>query len=290
MTMEPDRQVYDEQAARWNGDSGRAWVEQQAALDAMFKPFEALLTEAIREGERVLDVGCGTGSTTLAAARMTGLQGGCVGIDISAPMLDAARRRAERERAAATFIQADAQTYAFEAETFDTIISRFGVMFFGDPVAAFANLRRAVRADGRLCFAAWRSAEENPFMTTTERAAAPFLQNIPSRPTNGPGQFAFAEARRVRDILEESGWTDIGVRSVDVACSFSQDNLVSFFTRLGPLGTIFRDIDASTREQVIEAVRGAFAPFIAGGDVRYTAACWLVSAWVPASSQEAVIV
>jgi SAM-dependent methyltransferase len=291
MTMEPDRQVYDEQAARWNGDSGRAWVEQQAPLDAMFKPFEALLTAAINEGERVLDVGCGTGGTTLAAARMTGAKGNCVGADISAPMLDAARGRAENGRAAATFIQADAQTHAFEAETFDTIISRFGVMFFGDPVAAFANLRRGVRAGGRLCFAAWRGAEENPFMTTTERAAAPFLQNVPARPANGPGQFAFADARRVRGILAESGWTDIEVRPIDVACSFSQNDLVHFFTRLGPLGTIFRDVDASTREHVIEAVRGAFAPFIAGDDVRYTAACWLVTARVPpAQSREAVIV
>jgi SAM-dependent methyltransferase len=287
MMMKPDRGVYDEQAARWNGDSGRAWVEQQAPLDAMFKPFEALLTEAIKPGERVLDVGCGTGSTTLAAARRSGAKGKCVGIDISAPMLDAARRRAEQERAVATFVQADAQTHVFEVDTFDTIISRFGVMFFGDPVAAFANLRCAVRAGGRLCFAAWRSADENPFMTTTERAAAPFLQNVPARPANGPGQFAFADARRVRDILEASGWTDIGVRPVDVACSFSQRDLVSFFTRLGPLGTIFRDVDASTREQVIEAVRGAFAPFIAGDDVRYTAACWLVSAWVPCEADTA---
>jgi SAM-dependent methyltransferase len=91
MAMEPDRQIYDEQAARWNGDSGRAWVEQQAPLDAMFRPFETLLTETLSPGERVLDVGCGTGSTTRAAARMTGANGRCVGIDISAPMLDAAR-------------------------------------------------------------------------------------------------------------------------------------------------------------------------------------------------------
>jgi SAM-dependent methyltransferase len=280
MTMKPDRQVYDEQAARWNGEGGQAWVEQQAPLDAMFKPFEALLTDAIEQGERVLDVGCGTGSTTLAAARMAGANGNCVGIDISAPMLDAARRRAEREGATATFVQADAQTYAFESGAFDTIISRFGVMFFSDPASAFANLRRAVRADGRLCVAAWRGADENPFMTTTERAAAPFLKNVPARPANGPGQFAFADAKRVRGILEESGWTAIAVRPIDVACAFSQNDLVRFFTRLGPLGVIFREIDVQTRAQVIEAVRGAFAPFIAGDDVRYTAACWLVTARV----------
>ena len=278
--MEPDRQIYDEQAARWNGDSGRAWVEQQAPLDAMFRPFETLLTETLTAGERVLDVGCGTGSTTLAAARMTGANG-CVGVDISAPMLDAARARAEREGAAVAFVQADAETYAFAPVSFDAIISRFGVMFFGNPVAAFENLRRAARPNGRLCFAAWRSAEENPFMTTTERAAAPFLKNVPARPANGPGQFAFADAKRVGAILEESGWRDIAVRPIDVPCSFARGDLVRFFTSLGPLGVIFREVDASTRDKVIEAVCAAFTPFIAGEEVRYTAACWLVSARAP---------
>ena len=279
--MELDRQIYDEQAARWNGDSGRAWAEQQAPLDAMFKPFETLLTETLVPGERVLDVGCGTGGTTLAAARTTGGNGHCVGVDISAPMLDAARARDAREGARVTFVQADAETYAFEAASFDAIISRFGVMFFGDPVAAFANLRRAARPGGRLCFAAWRSPAENPFMTTTERAAAPFLKNVPARPANGPGQFAFADATRVRAILEESGWRDIAVRPIDVTCSFARRDLVSFFTRLGPLGVIFRDVDAATRENVIEAVRAAFNPFVDGDEVRYTAACWLVSARAP---------
>jgi ubiquinone/menaquinone biosynthesis C-methylase UbiE len=288
-TMKPDRQIYDEQAARWNGDGGRAWVEQQAPLDAMFRPFEALLTEAITPGERVLDVGCGTGGTTLAAARATGANGSCVGIDISAPMLEAARGRAGREQARATFVQADAQTYGFEAGEFDAIISRFGVMFFGDPVAAFANLRRAARAGGRLCFAAWRSADENPFMTTTERAAAPFLRNVPARPANGPGQFAFADEKRIHAILEQSGWVDVEVRPINVACSFSRSDLVRFFTRLGPLGVIFRDLDERTREQVIEAVRDAFAPFIDGDDVRYIAACWLVTARVSSSREAAVV-
>lgn len=279
--MDIDRQVYDEQAARWNGDSGHAWVEQQVMLDAMFKPFEALLIQAVAVGEQVLDVGCGTGSTTLAAARATGPAGHCVGVDISAPMLDAARARAEREHAAATFVQADAQTFAFGRERFNTIISRFGVMFFGDPVAAFANLRRATRANGRLCFAAWRRPDENSFMTTAERAAAPFLSHVPARPKSGPGQFAFADEALVRTILNESGWTDISVRPVDVDCAFPRRDLVPFFTRLGPLGVIYQEMEQSAREAVVEAVHAAFAPFMRGQDVRYKAACWLVSAWAP---------
>ena len=156
-------------------------------------------------GSRVLDVGCGTGSTTLAVARRLGAKGRCIGIDISEPMIAAARARAEREGTPASFIRADAQTHAFEPASFDMIISRFGVMFFDDSVRAFANLRRAARDDAELRFIAWRSAAENPFMTTAERAAAPLLPNLPARRPDAPGQFAFADRRRVYSILEESG-------------------------------------------------------------------------------------
>src|SRR6185295_17722413 len=134
-----------EQAALWNGPAGRAWVEAQELLDRMFEPFEDLLVNAIRagSGSRALDVGCGTGSTTLAVARRLGPEGRCTGIDISASMIAAARVRAEREGTSAAFICADAQRYSFAPASFDTIVSRFGVMFFEDPVQAFANLRRA---------------------------------------------------------------------------------------------------------------------------------------------------
>jgi SAM-dependent methyltransferase len=294
VSMDENRQIYGEQAARWNGDSGRAWVEQQELLDGMFKPLEDLLTGTVFAGDRVLDVGCGAGSTTLAAARVIGPKGRCVGIDISAPMLNAARTRAERENVRADFIHADAQTHAFGPGSFDTLLSRFGVMFFGDPVAAFANLRHAVRPDGKLHFMAWRSAGQNPFMTTAERAASPFVGNVPARPTEGPGQFAFADERRVRFILEESGWAGVTIRPLDVVCSLPRKDLVRFFTRLGPLGAIFHELDARTRDKVVETVRAAFEPFVRGEEVRFTAACWIVSARTPAAaaltSREATIV
>jgi ubiquinone/menaquinone biosynthesis C-methylase UbiE len=278
--MDVTHSTGDMQAARWNGPAGRAWVEAQELLDQLFKPFEDLLVEAVSAGPggRVLDVGCGTGSTTLAVARRLGANGRCTGIDISNPMIAAARARAERESMPTEFICADAQIHEFEPARFDTIISRFGVMFFDDPIRAFANLLRAARADARFRFVAWRSDAENPFMTTAERAAAPLLPNLPARRPDGPGQFAFADQRRVHSILEESGWAEIDIRPVDVACTLPEKELVHYLTRLGPVGLILHDADERIRTQVVETVRGAFDPYVHGAEVRFTAACWAVSA------------
>lgn len=280
MNTDPD---IDEQAALWNGASGRAWVEAQELLDRMFKPFEDLLVESVVAGSagRVLDVGCGTGSTTLAAARSLGANSRCTGIDISEPMIAAARARAERECTPATFIRDDAQIHAFEPASCDTIISRFGVMFFGDCVRAFANLRHAASNGAHLRFIAWRDAAENPFMTTAERAAAPLLTNLPARRADAPGQFAFADRDRVHRILEESGWAEIDSRPIDIACVFPESELVPYLTRFGPLGRVLDQAQAQIRNQVVEAVRLAFGPYVHGSEVRFIAACWVVSARAP---------
>jgi ubiquinone/menaquinone biosynthesis C-methylase UbiE len=289
--MNVAHQLGDGQTALWNGLAGRAWVETQELLDPMYKPFEDLLVEAVSAGSRrrVLDVGCGTGSTTLAVARRLGAQGRCTGIDISAPMLAAARVRAEREGTPAAFIHANAQTHAFEPASFDMVISRFGVMFFDDSVRAFANLRRASEEGAELRFIAWRGPSDNPFMTTAERAAAPLLPNIPARRPGVPGPFAFADQHRVHPILEESGWAEIDIRPIDVACTLPEKELVRYFTRLGALGQILHEADERTRIQVIETVRAAFEPYVHGAEVRFTAACWRVGARassVPAVSNE----
>ena len=269
-----------EQATLWNGAAGRAWVETQELLEQLFKPFEDPLVEVVCAGSggRVLDVGCGTGCTTLAAARRAGERGRCTGIDISEPMIAAARARAERECTPAEFICADAQTHTFEPGSFETIISRFGVMFFHDPVQAFGNLRRSATEGARLRFAAWRSAADNPFMTTAERAAAPLLPNLPARRPDAPGQFAFADPRRVEGILEESGWGEIDIRPMDVVCTLPEPDLVQYLTRLGPVGVALQEADEGTRTLVIQTVRAAFEPYVHGPEVRFTAACWMVSA------------
>jgi len=284
--MDVARQTDDEQMKLWNGPAGRAWVEAQELLDQVLKPFEDLLVEAVSAGcgGRVLDVGCGTGSTTLAVARLLGAKGRCIGIDISDPMIAAARARAERESTPASFVRANAQIHAFEPASFDMIISRFGVMFFDDSVRAFANLRRAVRDDAEFRFVAWRGAAENPFMTTAERAAAPLLPNLPARRPNAPGQFAFADQRRVYTIMEESGWAEIDIRPIDVACTLPEKELVRYLTRLGPVGLILQEADDRTRTQVIETVRAAFDPYVHGAEVRFVAACWMVGARAPSAS------
>jgi SAM-dependent methyltransferase len=278
--MEAARRTNEDQATLWNGLGGRGWVEAQAALDRMLRPFQDLLLEATnaQPGSRVLDVGCGTGSTTLAFARRVGASGRSVGIDISEPMLALARERAERERLPATFVRADAQIHSFDPASFDAIVSRFGVMFFDDSVRAFASLRRAARAGADLRFVAWRSAADNPFMTAAERAAAPFLPNQPVREPDAPGQFAFADGSRVRRILEQSGWTAIDIASIDVPCAVAEQDLQRYLTRVGPIGRVLQEADERTRARILEALRPAFAPYVNGTDVRFTAACWMVSA------------
>jgi SAM-dependent methyltransferase len=223
-----------------------------------------------------LDVGCGTGSTTRAIARVLGATGRSAGIDISEQMIDAARMLTELDRTSAEFICADAQTHAFAPASFDLIMSRFGTMFFTDPVAAFANLRRAGAQGAALCSIVWRSPEENPFMTTAERAAAPLLPNLQPRRADAAGQFGLADARRMRAILEESGWTAIDIRPIDVTCTLPESELTSYGTRFGPVGVALREADPHTRAQVAKAVRSAFDPYVQGDEVRFTASCWLV--------------
>ena len=278
--MSVNQHTGGEQAALWNGPAGRAWVDAQPSLDRLFAPFEDLLVHEARAtaARRVLDVGCGTGATTLAMARALGAGGRCVGADISAPMIATARSRAEREGAAASFICADVQRHAFEPASFDLIVSRFGVMFFDSPVQAFENLRHAASRGAALRAIAWRSAAENPFMTTAERAAAPLLPSLPPRKPGAPGQFAFADRQRVASILEESGWGGIDIRPVDVECTMPESDLIGYITRLGPVGLVLQDAGEPLRTQLGDAMHAAFAPYVHGTEVRFTAACWMIGA------------
>jgi SAM-dependent methyltransferase len=278
--VDTNQQANADQIALWNGCAGRGWVEAQESLDRLFEPFEALLVDAVakHKAQRVLDIGCGTGSTTLAVARQLGPKGAAVGVDISEPMIALAKQRAGIESAPTRFLCADAQTHAFEPASFDMIVSRFGVMFFDDPVRAFANLRRAAAPKAALQVIAWRSPAENPFMTAAERAAAPFFPEMPARRPDEPGQFAFADRNRVYSILEKSGWAGIDIQPLDVACTLPEQELNAYITRLGPIGRVLQQVDKRTRSRIVEGVRAAFDPYVHGAEVRFRAACWMIGA------------
>lgn len=271
----------DDQAQLWNGMAGRAWAEECAMMDAMLHPFQERLVAAVgAQGEgsqRVLDVGCGTGAVTLAIARNRPA-GMVTGIDISAPMLAAAEARARAAGLQPRFLRADAESHDFAESGFDSVVSRFGVMFFGQPVAAFANLRRATRTGGSLCFFAWRSALENGFMSLAEKAASPFLPPLPPRQPHAPGQFAFADRDHVAGILRDSGWGKIDITPVDVECGLPVDRLPTYLSRFGPLGRVMEGLEPARRQEVLGHLLASFAPFVQGEEARFTAACWQVNA------------
>jgi SAM-dependent methyltransferase len=270
-----------EQAALWNDAGGRTWVELRDVLDRILAPVGALL---VREafpgsGAHVLDVGCGAGATTIDMVRSLEPMGSCLGVDISGPLVAAARARAAAEwPEGVEFIQADAQVHPFKPGSFDAVISRFGVMFFDDPEAAFANIRRAARHGATLTALVWRGPADNPFLTLAARTAAPLLPPLPVPGPDEPGQFAFADPERVRRILAASGWSDIDIVPADVPCSVAEADLSAYVTRLGPVGQALRDADESTRTRIADLLHAAYAPHVRDGAADFTAACWLVRA------------
>jgi SAM-dependent methyltransferase len=200
----------------WNGRSADLWVAEAVRFDTMLAPFGRRLLEAagLRPGQRVLDVGCGTGAVSLDAARAVAPAGSVTGIDLSDPMLGLARQRAEQQDSEVDveFLSGDAQTARFD-RSFDVVLSRFGVMFFDDPRAAFSNLARATRPGGRLCFVCWQEMFANEWLAVPALAAVGHL-GVPELPEPGsPGPFSLADAEHTARLLESAGWTDISVEA-----------------------------------------------------------------------------
>jgi ubiquinone/menaquinone biosynthesis C-methylase UbiE len=244
------------QVEYWNTGTGPTWAELQEPLDRQLAPLGHAAMAALqpRPGEQVLDIGCGSGETSLELAAAVTPGGQVTGADISRPMLEVARRRAEG-MAALRFVEADAQTYPFTPATFDAVFSRFGVMFFADPAGAFGNIRKALRPGGRLAFVCWRAPSENPIMVLPMMAAAPYLPPVEPTDPTAPGPFAFADPERVRGILSKAGFSDIQIAPHDEKVGGGDlDTAIHLAMRVGPLGRMVRE-NPDAHDAVVDAVR-----------------------------------
>jgi SAM-dependent methyltransferase len=257
----------------------RAWAEVREPLERQLAPLgrRALAALAPRPGERILDIGCGGGATALDLARAVAPDGEVLGVDLSAAVLEFARRAADR-CARLQFIQADAQVFPFEPGSFDAAFSRFGVMFFADPTAAFMNIRRGLKPNGRLAFVCWRALEDNPLDIVPLTAASPYLPPQPDHSPDAPGPFAFADANRVRGVLAKAGFGDIEIDAHDEQVgSGDLDTMLAVCKRVGALGKILRE-NPELRGAAIAAVRPALAAHDGPDGVRLRAATWIVTA------------
>lgn len=268
-----------DQIAYWNAQAGETWAEQQDKLDRQLEPLGEAAMDALAPvaGEQLIDIGCGAGQTTMALASRVGLDGSVLGVDISVPLLGVARRRAEG-LSSVRFLEADAQTWPFEPA--HAVFSRFGVMFFADPAAAFANIHKALKPGGRLAFVCWRPLAENEWMQLPMRAALPHVSVPP--PVAGdplaPGPFAFADPDRVRGILGGAGFWDIEITPRDFMIGGNPlDESVALAMKVGPLGALLRE-NPGQRDAVVDAVRAAMAEHLGPDGVRLPGAVWIVTA------------
>jgi SAM-dependent methyltransferase len=270
-----------EQVAYWNGPGGERWSREQVAIDRAFEALTRRLFEraSLHSGERVLDVGCGCGTTTLAAADAVQPGGTVLGIDVSAPMLARARERSPGRRHV-EYLEADASTHAFE-RAFDVALSRFGVMFFRDHTKAFANVRTALRPGGRLAFLCWRPATDNEWVRVPHDAA---IRHVPADAPLGPeepGPFSFGDPARVERILRGAGFTDLEIAPFDGDVVLSDDGLepaVRFAMTAGPTARLVRDVADDARERVRRELETTLRPLLRGGRLALNGATWLVHA------------
>jgi len=276
--------VNQKQTEYWNGEAGSEWVAKQEKIDKEIGPLGlAMLDRAeIIAGERVLDAGCGCGGTTLEIARRIGSVGHVTGVDLSAPMLTHAGKRAQEAGLDnMRFIQADTQTHDFGSFKCDLLTSRFGVMFFEDPTAAFANLRKGLKSSGRLAFVCWRTTEENSWMTRAMKAAAKHVEVPPPAAPDDPGPFFLADADRVRKILDGAGFTSVDLQRNDQIVPLDEDGLeadVASRFESGPLAKIMDDATEDERDLIRGSVREALAPYYEHGGPTQMFATWIVTA------------
>jgi SAM-dependent methyltransferase len=282
MRMAAAEEINADMLAFWNGKGGHTWVERQGHTDVTLAPVtDALLAFAApRSSERVVDIGCGCGAPTLEFARAVGSGGRVVGIDISGPMLAEGARRAKAAGIAnLEWRQADPATATLDE--YDLLASAFGVMFFGDRVAAFANMRRAAAANARMALVTWRTLAENPWMEVPMQAVAQHLPPRPKGTPNVPGMFAFADPKHVTEVLTASGWAPPRFEKLDldldIAAGRGLEEAVVQSTQIGAINSWLRNQTDEIVSVCVASLREALAPCAEGQSVRLPGAMWLIS-------------
>ncbi len=269
-------------AAFWNSTMGHAWVSQQAVISDVFTSVTSvsLVAAAAKQGEHVIDIGCGPGDTLLAFARAVGPSGDALGVDVSVPMLEFARHRAaEAGLANVTCALADATTYAFEPRRANLVYSRFGMMFFDDPIKAFTNIRSAMKMGGRLVFVCFRTMPESPWFRVPIEAARPHVPPQPPVDPLAPGMFSLAREERLRGVLTEAGFREIALNATDVPIHGKDTTQsMAFITQVGPLPALLENASDQQRKRATEAARNALAAQIGADGRGLHVGLWLVSA------------
>ena len=274
------------QADYWNANAGQKWTDHQEHQDQVLRPVSDRLIAAAKPkpGERVIDVGCGCGATTIQFAERVGPGGAVLGLDVSAPMLARARERAPQDLPI-TLELADATVHDLTPNAADLVVSRFGVMFFADPAKSFANLRKGLKPGGRLVFACWREAKQNPFFILPLREAGKHAPPLPETNPEDPGPFAFASEARVRRILSDAGFADIDLEphdlELDIAVGRGLDTAVRAAMTIGPTSRMLDGQSEAVRAAATADIRKALAAHARGESVPLGAAIWIVTATNP---------
>jgi SAM-dependent methyltransferase len=270
-----------EQAAAWDGPEGAHWSEHADRYEGAGRRHQQRFDEAglITATDRVLDIGCGTGKSTRDAARQA-VQGSALGVDLSAQMLERGRERAAAEGLTnVEFLQADAQVHPFEAEAFDVAISSFGCMFFGDPVAAFANIGAALTSEGRLALYVWREIGRNEWVSEIRNALA-VGRVLPLPPPDAPTPFSLADPERVQRIFGAAGFTDIELTPVDEPLEFgvNADDAYGFMSQIGIVHGLTGDLDDAKKAEALAALRATIEAHDTGDGVLFGTSAWLITA------------
>jgi SAM-dependent methyltransferase len=274
------------QIEAWDGPMGERWVAQVERHDRMGTGFTERLLEllAAQEGERILEVGCGGAGITLALGQRVGQRGSIVGLDVSGPMLAEARRRAALQGATnVTFEKGDAQVYPFAPASFDAAVSRFGVMFFDDPVAAFANIGQTLEPGGRLVFCCWQELAHNDWIMVPAGAALQYVPMPDLGQPGAPGPFSLADPERIRTILADSSWVDIGLE--EVVCPMhlgdSVDDAMDYLEQSEIAEALTRDVEPATVARGWAAVKETLEARATTDGINLNGLGWLVSAKRP---------